>query len=332
MTKKPTPERTEQGGVSVAREPSLGEQLKAKQEQFQAALPSHIKPERFVRVVATAVQNNPDLWRADRQSFWLACVKAAQDGLMPDNHEGALVIYSTNVKGEWIKKVQWMPMIAGLRKKAHNSGEIATWDVQAVHAKDAFEFELGDDPFIKHAPSIDADRGELIAVYSVATLKSGHKSRDVMSVAEVLAVRNEYAKKDRDGNYSPAWRKSFDEMAKKTIARRHAKVLPMSTDLEALLHRDDDLYEVNPAPAVERRGPPLRSLSDKLDALAGVAPEKEPAAGQRRGEAQATGVDGGPKEDGDSGPPQAEDKYPDSEEADDERRVDDGRQSGPDQQ
>ena len=143
-------------------------------------MPAHIPVERFVRVVLTAIQNSPKLAEMDRASLWNASMRAAQDGLLPDGREGALVPF----KG----KVTWIPMVAGIRKKVRNSKDIATWDVHAVHAKDQFEFELGDDPFIKHKPYMPSplersgaetdeqyrarlrahvDPGPLIAVYSV---------------------------------------------------------------------------------------------------------------------------------------------------------------------
>jgi recombination protein RecT len=240
--------------------------LKAREAQFIAALPAHVPAERFMRVVLTAVQNNPALARADRASFFNACMKAAQDGLLPDGRLGALVIFSTKVNGEWVDKVAWMPMIAGIRQKVRNSDTIATWDVHAVYANDAFDYELGDDPFIKHKPKLGGDRGPLVAVYSVAVLKTGEKSRDVMSVAEVEHVRDTYSKRNKAGEFSPAWRQSFAEMAKKTVARRHSKVLPMSSDLDDLLRRDDDLYDVRGA-ADQRAPGPRKSIGERIDSL-----------------------------------------------------------------
>jgi recombination protein RecT len=269
-------------------EKPLGAQLKDKQANFSAALPAHIPVERFMRVVLTATQNDPALMNADRGSFFTACLRAAQDGLLPDGRDGALVIYKTKVKDkesgkeEWIPKVQWMPMIGGIRKKVRNSGEIATWDVQTVHAKDHFEFELGDDPFIKHKPHLGEDRGQMIAVYSVAVLKTGEKSRDVMSRADVERVRDNYSKRNFDKSFSPAWVKSFDEMAKKTVARRHSKVLPMSSDLDDLLRRDDALYDMDGASDREQHqrvaGP--KALGDRLDRLLASSPGEEEAASE----------------------------------------------------
>ena len=71
-------------------------------------------------------------------------------------------------------------MIAGLRKVAHNTGEIDTWDVYLVYQGDQFEYELGDEPFIKHKPaSTGGLHRKITHAYSVAKLKDGGISRDV---------------------------------------------------------------------------------------------------------------------------------------------------------
>lgn len=288
--------------VAVQGKPSsFGEQLKSKAGQFNAALPAHIPVERFMRVIMTAIQNNPGLQSADRQTLWNSAMRAAQDGLLPDGREGALVIYKSKAKDDrgkdlidsrgrqvWEDRVQWMPMIAGVRKKVRNSGEISTWDAQVVHAKDQFEFELGDDPFIKHKPYLPpmlerragepddefderwkshAHPGPVIAAYSVAVLKSGEKSREVMTRAQLDKVRGSSKAKDRG-----PWVDWFEEMCRKTVARRHSKVLPMSTDLDDLIRRDDDLYDMRGARQEANAvggGKPL-SLAAKLDALSQI--------------------------------------------------------------
>lgn len=212
----------------------LRAQMEARQLEFKAALPAHIPAERFVRVVMTACQQTPELVFVDRRSLFTSCMKCAQDGLLPDGREAALVIYKDRNRGPI---AQYLVMIAGIRKKVRNSGEIATWDAQVVHENDAFEFELGDDPFIKHRPAL-SDRGKPIAAYSICTLKSGEKSREVMSIADINAIRARSRAKD-----TGPWVTDYDEMARKTVAKRHSKVLPMSSDLDDLLRRDDDLYD-----------------------------------------------------------------------------------------
>jgi recombination protein RecT len=257
-------------------------QLKQKESQFAAALPAHIPVERFMRVVQTAIQSNPELALVERRSLWNSAMKAASDGLLPDGREGAFVIFNAKEKDaggreHWIKKAQWMPMIAGIRKKVRNSGEIATWDAHVVHEKDAFEYELGDQPYIKHKPAMVADPGPVVAAYSVATLKSGEKSREVMTRAELEKVHAA----SKSAGRGP-WVDWFDEMARKTVAKRHAKVLPMSTDLDDLMRRDDDLYDLGGAREEARaanQGRP-QNLAGKLQALAGGPPADDWRGGQ----------------------------------------------------
>ena len=238
-------------------------QLDQMNDQFKAALPAHIPVERFMRVVMTAIQQPPALLGWERRSLWNAAITAAQDGLLPDGREAAMVIYKDKERGPI---VQYMPMIAGLRKKVRNSGEIATWDVYVVHENDEFDYELGDNPFIRHKPTLD-DPGRVVAAYSVCTLKTGEKSREVMSVAAIEKVRA--VSRAKDSQYGP-WVRWYEEMCRKTVARRHSKVLPMSTDLDDLIRQDEALYDFAGAKEEATADRP-RSLAGRLDMLASAA-------------------------------------------------------------
>jgi recombination protein RecT len=271
---------TSGNGSTVARPRAadLREFLEEREHEFGKMLPAHIKPSEFTRVVLNAVAREPRLLNADRASLYTACLAAAHDGLVPDGREGALVAFHDKDKGQ---VVQWLPMIAGLRKKARQSGEIAGWEVYPVYERDEFQYELGDEPYIRHRPTF-SDRGKLIAVYSVATMRDGYKSRDVMGVEEIDRVR----KFSKSPN-SPAWRDHYAAMALKTIARRHAKVLPMSTDLMATLQRDNALFgdvdsaveppsEAKPEdPLPRRRGRPPK-LETALKSLAAGPKQPRP--------------------------------------------------------
>ena len=242
-------------------------ELDAMGDQFRAALPAHIPAERFARVVATAVQNNPELLECNRTSLWNAAMRAAQDGLLPDGREGAMVVRRDYSKG---KVANWQPMIAGIRKKARNSGEIATWDAHIVRQGDHFQFQLGDNPQVNHTYDLSTERGPIIGAYSVCTLKDGQKSYEVMTIGEIHAIRDrsDAWKAFKAGKIkSTPWASDEGEMCRKTVARRHAKVLPMSTDLDDLIRRDDDLYDFKGA-REEATSERPKSLASRLDALA----------------------------------------------------------------
>lgn len=231
--------------------------------EFQAALPPQINVEKFVRTTLTAVQMQPDLLNADRRSLLGACMKSAQDGLMPDGREAALVIFRSKNGPQ----VQYMPMIGGVLKKIRNSGELASISAQVAYSADLFEYELGDEEKITHKPFLGGDRGEPIAVYAVAKTKDGAIYREVMSVSDVEKVRAA----SRAGKFGP-WADWWDEMAKKTVIRRMAKRLPSSADIDQMMDNDNEQYDfqnkrketVNVTPQPEAQGEPLSRLKRSM--------------------------------------------------------------------
>lgn len=235
-------------------------------------LPSTVSPEKFRNVVVTAANMSPELLDADRRSLLGACVKCAADGLVPDNREAALVIFNAKSKdGGWEKRVQYMPMIAGVLKRARNSGEIASLVVQVVHERDQFAWRPCDpERPIDHAtPPLTEDRGAAIGAYAIARLKDGSVMAEVMSRAEIDKVRSVSRSKDRG-----PWVDWWDQMARKTVLRRLAKYLPMdAAPMEALLKRDDALGQpagdADAAPVV-LDGEAVETASSRLDALEGA--------------------------------------------------------------
>jgi recombination protein RecT len=239
-------------------------QLTAMTPQFKAALPTHVSPGRFVRVLMTAIQTTPSLLSADRRTLFAAATKAAQQGLLADGREGVIVTFKD--------QAQWMPMTAGIMKLVRNSGEISTWSVQAVYENDSFDFCLGDEEHITHKPAL-ANRGKLIAVYSIVTMKDGEKSREVMSVEDVNAIRA----RSRSGNSGP-WVSDFAEMAKKTVVRRHSKRLPLSTDIDGAIRDDDELFmppaAPEPTPAAAEPAAEGNKRPSRLQKVAAQAPQQ----------------------------------------------------------
>jgi len=209
--------------------------------EIAKALPKDIDPDRFIRTVVTAVQMNNELAYADRRSLLASCMKAAQDGLMPDGREAVLNIYNTKVKVDgrdtWVQSVQYLPMVRGLLKVARNSGEIAHIDAAAVYEKDEFVFERGDEAKIVHRPYLGADDpGTVIAAYMIAKLTNGETHREVMTKRDIEKVRE--ASKASNG---PGWSKWYDQFAIKSVIKRGTKLLPQSSDrLSRVIEHDNE--------------------------------------------------------------------------------------------
>lgn len=226
----------------------LRHQLTQMDGELRSALPSHIKPEKFRRVVLTVVQQQPDLLAADRTTLLAACTKCAADGLIPDGREAALVVFNTKKKDQdgkerWVQAVQYMPMLTGVIKRARNSGEIAGIIVQVVHEADEFirhpeDFEH---PIVHRPPPLGTQRGDIVGAYALAKLKDGTIMHEVMDLEAINKVRS--VSRASGGS---AWTTWFPEMARKSVFRRLSKYLPMDSEVEDLIHRDDEMYQLEP--------------------------------------------------------------------------------------
>lgn len=182
-------------------------------EQIRVALPGNITPDRFIRVAATGLMQNPDLAKSDRPSLLHSLIRCAQDGLLPDGKEAALVLFGG--------KVSYLPMVGGLRKVAAKSG--LSLSAYVVFEHDTFSYELGMEPIVVHRPpSLSEDRGRPIGAYAVGTDREGNRYLEVMSHAEIEKVRA-VSRASGKGPWSQWW----EEMARKTVARRLFKQLPI---------------------------------------------------------------------------------------------------------
>lgn len=244
-------------------------EFETREEAFAMALPRHIPFERFRRVVLSAVQRNPDLLAADRASLFTAAMDAATDGLLADGREAAFVVYNTKIRRDgkevWIKKVQFMPMIFGLLKKVRNSGELKSLTANIVYGGDTFRYwvdEKGE--HIQHEPADVPDKNIFRRAYAMAITKDDGVYIAVLDGDDVEKIRNVSRSKDK-GPWSEWW----EEMAKKSAIRRLVKRLPLSTDLDDLMRRDDALYDFEAAKNEPRAIEAPRSLAGRLDALAG---------------------------------------------------------------
>src|SRR3990167_7465795 len=92
-------------------------------------------------------------------------MKCAGDGLLPDGREAALVPFKDDCK--------YLPMVAGICKRARNSGEIVDIDALTVYANDTYKAwtdETG--AHFKHVKA-RGDRGEVVLTYGYARVRDG---------------------------------------------------------------------------------------------------------------------------------------------------------------
>lgn len=207
------------------------------QEALKAVLPKHITPERVLKMAFVAASRQPKLFQCTRESFIQSVMKSAELGLDCSGTLGRayLVPYYNNKISAY--ECQFIPGYQGLIELARRSGNIARIESRVVYANDQFSVEYGLDQKLIHRPTMNGDRGAMICVYAIAELTDGSRQIEVMTLEEVNGIRSRSKAKD-----SGPWVTDYPEMARKTVIRRIAKYLPLSTELAKALEADDDQF------------------------------------------------------------------------------------------
>lgn len=240
----------------------LADYLASRSEDFKAVMP--VKPDRFLRLLNNAILRDPKIAEASTRSVYLEVMKAAQDGLVLDGREATLTRFNSKDGVQ----VVYIPMVSGIMKRVRNSGEIQAWTCEVVYAKEyesgKFKYTAAPEPMLSHEPIIVGERGEVVAVYSAVRLKDGTYHYEVMTIDQVRNIMNRTRSKTRDGRIVGPWASDFEEMARKTVIRRHAKRLPVSSDVLDVTSRVDDLYDSNVVEHEETPQEPRKTAAEKM--------------------------------------------------------------------
>ena len=171
------------------------------------------------------IRQSPKLQRCRPESLLGALMTSAQLGLEPGPlGEAYLVPFGD--------QVTFIPGYRGLIKLAWNSGQLKNIAARVVHEADEFDYAYGLHPDLTHKPA-RGDRGGVTDVYACAVLLDGGAEFEVMSVADVEAIRNRSRAKS-DGPWATDW----EAMARKSAVRQLAKWLPMATVLNRAVNAD----------------------------------------------------------------------------------------------
>jgi recombination protein RecT len=205
-----------------------------------AVLPKHLTPERLLKVALSATSRNPALLACTPQSILLAVMQASELGL----EIGGLLgdAYFVPFK----EQAQLIVGYRGMIKLARQSGEIKVLEAHVVREGDTFELEYGLEPRLVHKPAMSGELGKVIAVYAIARFKDGGYQVDVMTLAEIEAIRLR-SKAVNDG----PWNTDYAEMARKTVVRRLCKYLPLSPELAKALEHEAAIDENVPSPIID---------------------------------------------------------------------------------
>jgi len=229
--------------------------IKSMEPEIKKALPSVLTPERFTRMVLSALSTNPKLGECTPQSFLGAMMSAAQLGMEPNTPLGQA--YLIPYKDHGVPKVQFQLGYKGLIDLAYRSGEVEVVQAQIVYEHDDFDCEYGLEPKLRHVPAA-GDRGDPVKVYAMFRTKSGGYGFEVASMEDIRRHAQKYSKSYGSG----PWQTNFEEMAKKTVLKKVLKYAPLKSDFVREITADEtikseiseDMYTVSNEVVYETAG------------------------------------------------------------------------------
>lgn len=237
--------------ISLVKSEKLQEQMKA---SIADADPQFAR--QCVALTLNAATKNPALYNCTQTSIMKSMLDCCALGILPNGRDAHLIPYG--------QECQLSIDYKGMITLAMRSERISTIRSEIVCKNDDFAWTNG---VITHSADFFSDRGEMIGVYAVATMKDGTEISQTMSKAEVDAIRS----RSRSGTKGP-WVTDYNEMAKKTVVRRLSKYLPLSPAAMAVIDFDDKQnFDLSAAPIVESTAKRKQSADSLAAALAGEA-------------------------------------------------------------
>lgn len=226
----------QKNAVTIFGQSKWKEQLPAFVEKECApALPDEIKPDKFRVCIQNTIIKNPKLLEVPAPVLYGQMKMAAHDGLYPDGREAALVPFYDKRKG--YMDCTYMPMVRGLLKQLHNTGEVQNIQRAVVYEGDSFDYQQGTDPFIRHRPDDEGKPGAITHAYVVIRLKGSdipytrvwprHRIDKVRAVAKTKKI----------------WDAWYEEKAMVVVIRNLIKDLPLSSErLNSIIESDNAQY------------------------------------------------------------------------------------------
>ena len=223
---------------------SMQQYIKSMEGEIKKALPSVITPERFTRMVLTAISVNPKLGSCTPASFLGAMMSAAQLGVEPNTPLGQAYILPYMNKGTL--EAQFQLGWKGYVQLALRSGQYKRLNVIAVKAGELVKFDPLTEEIVLNLIEDDQQREKTPSVGYLATFeylngftKTLYWSREKMEAHALRYSKGYSAKK----GYT-FWEKDFDAMAFKTMLRQLiSKWGIMSIDMQKAFEADVEAEE-----------------------------------------------------------------------------------------
>lgn len=228
----------DEGQVKAARIVTIRDFLEKRKDEISRALPRHIAPDRFLRIVFTAIRYNPALLECTQESLIAAVLWAAQLGLEPGPlGQVYLVPFKRRDKQGNILRVeaQFIVGYRGYLDLVWRSKQLQCVACRDVCERDQFDLSFGSEERIIHKPAL-GERGSLIGAYLVAQYRDGGRYLHWLSRSEIEERRKRSLAPD-----TGPWHTDYAAMAKKTVVRDAVRWMPLSPEILTVAARDESV-------------------------------------------------------------------------------------------
>lgn len=237
-------EKAKQALASVTPQQTLQELIEKSAKEFKRALPTHMRPERLVRIALTCIRQTPGLTQCTPNSFVGALLVSAQLGLEPMAGRAYILPFFNSKTGK--TEAQFLVGYKGLADLFYRHEKAVQLNWGIVKKNDEFEYEYGTQAKLRHKPAM-GERGETIGYYVIAELQGNAKPFMYMSAVDCMEHGEKHSKtySQKDKAFYPAspWAKEPDAMCLKTVLIQLAKLLPLSIELQRAISADETSRE-----------------------------------------------------------------------------------------
>ncbi|MBB1252881.1 recombinase RecT [Streptomyces sp. OF3] len=211
------------------RDQGAGAMVQQYRQDFSTVLPSHVKPDTWVRLAQGVLRRDKNLAQvAERNpgSLLAALLECARLGHEPGTDSFYLVPFDNEIQG--------IEGYRGVVERIYRAGEIRAVKAEVVYSEDYFEYSPNMDKPL-HRPDYFGERGSIVGAYAYGVFQDG-------STSKVVVINRAYidkVKKESKGSDKPSspWVKWEDGMVLKTVAKRLEPWVPSSTEWRKEQHR-----------------------------------------------------------------------------------------------
>lgn len=248
--------------IAKAAEQPVGNQVIEQYRRiFSEALPTHIKPDTWIRVAQGALRRDEKLAEAAARnpgSLINTLLDAARRGLEPGTEQYYMVPFGSQVQG--------IVGYQGEIELIYRAGAVSSVIVEVVREHDGFDYRPGiHDKPMHEVDWFTDDRGQLKGVYAYAVMKDGAISRVVvLNRKQVMTHKAVSRGSDRADH---PWNKWEESMWLKTAVHELTKWVPTSAEYlrdqaRAAGEMMRTAQQPTPAPTTN---PPTETTPEKAD-------------------------------------------------------------------